>query len=183
VAGSSKNKPAPHAGDPAGALAPEPRKAGRPVGSKSRTRTDVEKRDLEAKNKATIVDRQRQDCAKLATQIKRTRDQGDHGPGDIGKLVKATETLHAMEREAHDFGSKGQDTNAVLVIPLPASTMAQWAVLAGQVLPATLAPPAPDGIVSGGNVAFEDEIRGEPEAGHGLPGPGNHQEPGPEEGG
>ncbi len=156
------------------------RRVGRPKGSTKSTpikhKTEKDRIEAEAAERNIIVARQRDDCKKLAMSIKNARSKATE-PGDVGKLVRATEILHGLEREAHDFGNKGQASSAVIVIPLPAETMEQWAILSEQTMPNTKAPTGLKVINS--NVSIEDEIQGEPEPDT-TPAPDPAQDRGPQ---
>ena len=152
---------------------------GRPKGSKNKKSlepsSEAERIELEATARKAIVTRQRDDCAKLAIAIKKARKSDKLSITDVSKLVRATEILHDLERDAHDFGNKGQAACAVIMIPVPAETMAQWDILSAQVIPRTK---APAGITPANrNVSYEDAVIGERPTEEPAPDPGEDKGP------
>jgi hypothetical protein len=99
-----------------------------------------------------LRDRQREDCAKLAEQVERLRSLDDLGAGRegnqaaaLGTLTRATAALHEMERAAYGLGmDAAQGRDRVILLPVPVTSMDEWARQAAQVmgLPAAAAEPA-----------------------------------------
>ena len=107
---------------------------GRPKGSKNKPPAgDLALAEKTATRQRRIIARQRKDCERLATVI-RNATPGTEDAKDIGALARATNLLHDMERSAHDFGSKGAQVKAVIVIPAGPATMEAWAKEADKVL-------------------------------------------------
>lgn len=118
---------------------PPKRGPGRPKGSKSGPRSkgakDLEKVDKAAKEQAAILKRQRKDCQNLSRVIieaaGRTTD-----PKDAAALARSLVQLHAMEREAYDIGSQGNQIKAVIFMPARAINMDEWQAGASVGIPA-----------------------------------------------
>jgi len=72
-----------------------------------------------------IINRQRRDCEALAKVIS-ANTPGTKDARDVGALARATNILHELERKAHDFGDKGAQVRAVIVIPAGPATMEAW---------------------------------------------------------
>lgn len=89
-----------------------------------------------------LRDRQREDCAKLAAQVKRLRELDDLGAGRegnqaaaLGTLTRATAALHEMERAAYGLGQDAaQGRDRVILLPVPVDSMADWARQAAAVM-------------------------------------------------
>lgn len=163
MAGRAKDKPTGQE-TPSGKVA---NPVGRPKGAKNKprpTRYDNEAQRIEAESveRLNIVTRQRDDCRQLSTIIVKAMGQPSLDSGDVGRLVRAAEILHGLEREAHDFGNKGQAANAVMLIPVAAETMAQWQILSDQIIPKADTPP-PGMKVINTNVSIEEDVIGHPD--------------------
>ena len=92
----------------------------------------------------------------------------DYGAGRNGspsaamaQLVRATQSLHQLEREANDFGQKGASIKAVIIVPATMENMSQWQQLANGQIPGAGEVKKVEQ-VSSGNVSIEDAIIGEP---------------------
>ena len=120
---------------PAGPPAPVPEPSGPAVPARADAAPGLPA-DLGA-----LRDRQREDCAKLAAQVKRLRELDDLGAGRegnqaaaLGTLTRATAALHEMERAAYGLGQDAaQGRDKVFFFPVPIDNMADWATAARQV--------------------------------------------------
>ena len=126
--------------------APVKRGRGRPRGSPNKPKVAPEPGAVAAPAPAPVKAspgdkvrrRQRADCRALADRVQALMAEPDCGAGRdgnraaaLGTLTRAVATLHELEREA--FGLAG-DTAAgrdkVLVLPVPVSSMDEWAKMA-----------------------------------------------------
>ena len=105
----------------------------------------------EPSNVDKLRDRQREDCAKLAQQVERLRSLDDLGAGRegnqaaaLGTLTRATAALHEMERAAYGLGmDAAQGRDRVILLPVPVTSMDEWARQAAQVMGIPAGAPAP----------------------------------------
>lgn len=114
-----------------------------------------------------VRDRQSDDCAKLAKLAQKVRRMVEVGEGigrdgnaaaALGSLVRATASIHEMERAALGLGgdaAAGRDK--VILLPVPVADMAQWAAMAAQAVGVQPAPMVEQGRRVGPYRAADDE--------------------------
>jgi hypothetical protein len=79
--------------------------------------------------------RQRKDCRELARRVAELQEAADLGAGRdgnraaaLGTLVRATATLHELEQQAYGLaGDRAGGRDKVLVLPVPVTSMEEWA--------------------------------------------------------
>lgn len=94
----------------------------------------------------------------------------DHGAGRqgspaaaFGTVTRAVRELHQMQREAYGIDGPGKAAPAVILLPVPASTVEAWAALAGGVLGVQQAAERPDpNKLRPAFRSVEDDVVGQP---------------------
>ena len=125
---------------------PTKRKPGRPKGTtktvmaqrQGDTSGELDKVAKTARRQKRIIQRQRQDCRRLAGVIQDATPEA-RDPRDIGALARATSLLHDMERKAHEFGEQGTTGKTVIIIPQVITNMDEWQKVSAVGLQAKLA--------------------------------------------
>lgn len=121
------------------ALAPELGKSPQSAGEKSAPRRKYKqshKGTRLARDRASIIKRQRADCKRLADAIKEAAGLSDKGAGSsglaaaVGQLARATATLHDLEASSYGLQDTNRAVIAVIHVPARAETIEDWA--AGQ---------------------------------------------------